>query len=166
MLEVFNLNTCGDPDCGNFSVAPASRCYSRVFWVEKISLAFERAKLKEWKQRVAASDRFSNRRIAHDDVTISVNWESRFDRRLTPLQFSVSADIRSGCAFRIDANSDPNIDPVEFVQEHYLDGTARPTALRQRCFQKSGLTFVAPKMQGWRRSPSRRSPGRVRCLVL
>ena len=38
-------------------------------------------------------------RIAHDDVVISVNWESRSDRRLTPLQCSVSADIDTGYVF-------------------------------------------------------------------
>jgi hypothetical protein len=97
-----------DPDTGK--QIGVSRLYSRIFWLEKTLLAFERAKLKEWKQRVEASDRFSHMRIAHDDVTISVNWESRFDRRLTPLQFSVSADIRSGYVFRIDANFDPNVD--------------------------------------------------------
>ncbi|WP_167648091.1 hypothetical protein [Mameliella alba] len=133
-----------DPDTGK--QIGVSRLYSRIFWLEKTLLAFERAKLKEWKQRVEASDRFSHMRIAHDDVTISVNWESRFDRRLTPLQFSVSADIRSGYVFRIDANFDPNVDPVEFFQEHYLDDTGQPTNLRQRYSRKSGVTFTAPKM--------------------
>jgi|TARA_Y100000815_G_scaffold251204_1_gene254512 hypothetical protein len=92
-----------------------SRLYSRIFWLEKTLLAFEHAKLKEWKQRVEASDRFSHMRITHDDVTISINWESGFDRRLTPLQFSVSADIRSGYVFRINAIFDPNVDSVEFI---------------------------------------------------
>ncbi len=133
-----------DPDTGK--QIGVSRLYSRIFWLEKTLLAFERAKLKEWKQRVEASGRFSHMRIAHDDVTISVNWESRLDRRLTPLQFSVSADIRSGYVVRIDANFDPNVDPVEFIQEHYLDSTGQPKNFRQHYSQKSGVTFTAPKM--------------------
>lgn len=133
-----------DPDTGK--QIGVSRLYIRIFWLEKTLLAFERAKLKEWKQREDASDRFSHMRIAHDDVTISVNWESRLDRRLTPLQFSVSADIRSGYVFRIDANFDPNVDPVEFIEEHYLDNTGQPTNLRHHYTQKSGITFTAPKM--------------------
>lgn len=133
-----------DPDTGK--QIGVSRLYSRIFWLEKTLLAFERAKLKEWKQKEDASSRFSHMRIAHDDVTISVNWESRLDRRLTPLQFSVSADIRSGYVFRIDANFDPNVDPVEFIQAHYLDDAGQPTNLRQLYSPKSGATFTAPKM--------------------
>jgi hypothetical protein len=133
-----------DPDTGK--KIGVSRLYSRIFWLEKTLLAFERAKLREWKQKADASDRFSHMRIAHDDVTISVNWESRLDRRLTPLQFSVSADIRSGYVFRIDANFDPNLDPVEFIEDHYLDEAGEPANLRQTYNQKSGLKFTVPKM--------------------
>lgn len=133
-----------DPDTGR--QIGVSRLYSRIFWLEKTLLAFERAKLREWKERQDSSERFSHMRIAHDDITISVNWESRLDRRLTPLQFSVSADIRSGYVFRIDANFDPNIDPVKFVEEHYLDDSGEPANLRHRYTQQSGITFTAPKM--------------------
>lgn len=133
-----------DPDTGK--QIGVSRLYSRIFWLEKTLLAFERAKLKEWKQKVEASGRFSHMRIAHDDVTISVNWESRLDRRLTPLQFSVSADIRNGYVFRIDANFDPCVDPVELIEAHYLDDAGQPANLRQFYKQKSGVTFTAPEM--------------------
>lgn len=133
-----------DPDTGK--QIGVSRLYSRIFWLEKTLLSFERARLKEWKARVDASDRFSHMRIAHDDVTISVNWKSRLDRRLTPLQFSVSADIRSGYVFRIDANFDPNVDPVEFIEEHYLDDVGQPQNLAHHYSQKSGISFTAPKM--------------------
>jgi hypothetical protein len=133
-----------DPDTGK--QIGVSRLYSRIFQLERTLMAFERAKLKEWKKRVVVSDRFSHIRIAHDDVTLSVNWESRLDRRLKPLRFSVSADIRSGYVIRIDANFDPNVDPVEFVQKHFLDDSGQPTNLRQNYTQKSGITFTAPKM--------------------
>lgn len=132
-----------DPDTGK--QIGVSRLYSRIFWLERTLLAIERAKLKEWKLREEASDRFSHMRIAHDDVTISVNWESRLDRRLTPLQFSVSADIRSGYVFRIDANFDPNVDPVRFIEENYFDEEGEFTNLRQQYRQKS-TSFTAPKM--------------------
>ena len=134
-----------DPDTGK--KCGVSRIYSRIFWLEKALLAFERAKLKEWKAREEASERFSHTRIAHDDVVISVNWESKSDQRLTPIYCSVSADIRSGYVFRIDANFDPRIDPVGFVEKHYLDESGKPANLNRTYSQKSGKTFTAPLMR-------------------
>jgi len=131
-----------DPDTGK--KCGVSRIYSRIFFLEKILLAFERAKLQDWKAKEDASDRFSHMRIAHDDVVISVNWESRFDRRLTPLHCSVSADIRSGYVFRIDANFDPRVDPAAFFEEHYLDVAGQPRNIRKQYTQKSGKVVSAP----------------------
>lgn len=101
-----------DPDTGK--KCGVSRIYSRIFWLEKTMLAFEQAKLREWKSKQEKTGRFIHTRIAHDDVLISINWESRQDRRLTPLTCSVSADIRSGYVFRIDANFDTRVDPASF----------------------------------------------------
>lgn len=131
-----------DPDtrtkCG------VSWVYSRIFWLEKTLLAFERAKLQEWKARQEASGRFIHTRIAHDDVIISVNWESRQDRRLTPLHFSVSADVRSGYVFRIDANFDPRIDPAAFFKREYFDSNGQPAKIRGHYARISGQVVTAP----------------------
>ncbi len=141
-----------DPDTGK--QIGVSRVYSRIFWLEKTLLAFERAKLREWKDGVEASGRYSHMRIAHDDVTISVNWESRTDRRLTPLLFSVSADIRSGYVFRIDANFDPRVDAVDLVERSYLDEDGQPINIRNTYTQASGKTFTAPLL-GFQRPTGR-----------
>ncbi|EEX08999.1 conserved hypothetical protein [Ruegeria lacuscaerulensis ITI-1157] len=133
-----------DPDTGKR--CGVSRIYNRIFWLEKTLLAFEQAKLREWKAKQEASGQFNHTRVAHDDITISVNWESSDDRRLTGLQCSVSADIRSGYIFRIDANFDPQVDPVKFFEENYLDGNGTLTNIRNRYTQKSGRTFTAPKL--------------------
>lgn len=131
-----------DPDTGK--KIGVSRLYSRIFWLEKTLLAFERAKLKEWKSRQEKSGRFSHMRIAHDDVVISVNWESKIDRRLTQLWFTVSADIRSGYVFRIDANFDPQVDPAKFFEENYLDEDGAPNNIRKEYIRSSGERFTAP----------------------
>lgn len=131
-----------DPDTGK--LCGVSRVYNRIFWLEKTLLAFERAKLREWKARQEASGKFNHTRVAHDDITISVNWESREDRRLTGLQCSVSADIRSGYVFRIDANFDPRVDPVKFFEDNYISDEGDLKNIRKQYAQKSGKVFTAP----------------------
>lgn len=133
-----------DPDTGK--KIGVSRLYSRIFWLERTLLAFEKAKLAEWKDRQEKSGRFSHMRIAHDDVVISVNWESKLDRRLTQLWFSVSADIRSGYVFRIDANFDPRVDPAKFVEDNYLNDDDTPKNIRKEYIRSSGERFTAPQL--------------------
>lgn len=134
-----------DPDTGK--KCGVSRIYSRIFWLEKTMLAFEQAKLREWKKTKETSGRFIHTRIAHDDVTISINWESRQDRRLTPLLCSVSADIRSGYVFRIDANFDTRVDPASFIEEHFIDDKDQPKNIREHYKRKStGKIVSAPKL--------------------
>lgn len=134
-----------DPDTGK--KCGVSRIYNRIFWLEKTLLAFERAKLQEWKTKHDGSGQFSHVRIAHDDVAISVNWESKSDRRLTPIQCSVSADIHSGYVFRIDANFDPRVDPVKLCEDYYIDEDGCPKGLRREHVQKSGTICTAPLLQ-------------------
>ncbi|WP_298558160.1 hypothetical protein [uncultured Aliiroseovarius sp.] len=131
-----------DPDTGK--LCGVSRIYNRIFWLEKTLLAFERAKLREWKAKQEATGESSHTRVAHDDITINVNWESREDKRLTGLQCSVSAVIRSGYVFRMDANFDPQLDPVQFFEENYISEDGELKNLRQEYVQKSGKTFTAP----------------------
>lgn len=131
-----------DPDTGK--KCGVNRIYSRIFWLEKTLLAYESARLKEWKAREEKSEHFNHMRIAHDDVVINVNWESKTDRRLTPLQFSVSADIRSGYVFRIDANFDPRVDPIAFFEENFLEEGDQLKHVKGEYQQKSGFRFTAP----------------------
>lgn len=150
-----------DPDTGK--KCGVSRIYSRIFWLEKTLLAFERTKLREWKAREEAAGRFSHMRVAHDDIVISVNLESKSDQRLTPIYCSMSADIRSGYVFRIDANFDPRIDPAAFVEKHYLDDQGNPSNLNATYGQKSGKIFTtiswsAPMRTTWQTALS--------CLLL
>tara|TARA_R110002049_G_scaffold234480_2_gene407710 strand:- start:1421 stop:1597 length:177 start_codon:yes stop_codon:yes gene_type:complete len=48
--------------------------------------------------------------------------------------------------FRIDANFDTTVDPVQAVQENYLDDQLMPTNVRQAYAQKSGHNFTVPSM--------------------
>lgn len=143
--ESFNdiLRLLQDPDTGKRM--GVSRLYARIHWLEGVLLAFENAKLKEWRDRKNAEGPIHHMRIAHDDITISCNWESAVDRRLTPIQCSVSADIESGYVFRIDPNFDPSIDPVQIVKDNYLDGF-KVKGLNQTYRQASGLIFTAPRL--------------------
>lgn len=133
-----------DPDTGK--KCGVERVYNRIFWLEKTLLAFERAKLKEWRENSEAKGGHAHMRIAHDDVVISVNWETSADRRLTPLQCSVSANIDTGYVFRIDANFDTTVDPARTVQDQYLDNQLNPINVRRSYSKKSGHTFTTPSM--------------------
>ncbi len=126
-----------------------SRLYDRIFWLEKVLLAYERAQLAEWRteverQRIKDEKPYTHTRIAHDDISINLNWETRTDRRLTQLNCSISADIRSGYVFRCDADFDPKIDPLEVVEEHYL-GSTQSVNLRKQ-YRNGDGAFTAPLM--------------------
>lgn len=91
----------GIPTCRTRAYLTCRPFYARIFWLERTLLAYERAPLAEWRkrvkrQRVKDGKPYVHTRIAHDDVSIGVNWETRADRRITQLNCSVSADIRSG----------------------------------------------------------------------
>jgi hypothetical protein len=51
-------------------------------------------------------------RLCHDDIILTLNWETKTDRKTTPLTCSVTADADSGYVYRIDVDFDPRIDPV------------------------------------------------------
>lgn len=56
-------------------------------------------------------------------------------RRLKGLQCTGSADIRSGYVFRLDASSDPRVDPVQSFEENDISNEADPKISPQ--FQKA-----------------------------
>ena len=124
-----------------------SRLYDRIFWLERTLLAYEKAQLAECrkrieKQRIKDGKPYTHTRIAHDDIVIGVNWQTKIDRKITQLNCSVSADIKSGYVFRCDVDFDPTVDPLEVVEEVYF-GVARHTALRMH-YRNSKGTFTAP----------------------
>ncbi len=124
-----------------------SRLYDRIFWLERTLLAYEQAQLAEWRkraerQRIKDGKPYTHTRVAHDDIVVGVNWQTKIDRKITQLNCSVSADIRSGYVFRCDVDFDPTIDPLEVVEEAYF-GVARGSTLRKQ-YRNSKGTFTAP----------------------
>lgn len=132
-----------EPSPGSQEVGVAL-IYDRIFWLERVLLAFERAQLARWRERHKKRGEFRHTRIAHDDIVLGVNWETSADRRITPLHCSVSADIESGYVFRIDVDFDPSVDPVALVEQTYLQPATAGTARRKTYRQTSGRTFTAP----------------------
>ncbi|MFD2740501.1 hypothetical protein ACFSUD_13015 [Sulfitobacter aestuarii] len=124
-----------------------SRLYDRIFWLERTLLAYEQAQLAEWRkgverQRIKDGKPYTHTRIAHDDIVMGVNWQTKIDRKITQLNCSVSADIRSGYVFRCDVDFDPTIDPLEVIEDAYFC-VARGATLRKQ-YRNSKGTFTAP----------------------
>ena len=124
----------------------AKRVYDRIFWLERTLLAFERAQIARWKQELEASGEPINHHLAHDDIVLSVNWETSSDRRITQLNCSTTADVRSGYVFRLDVDFDPTVDPVSLFEQSYVGAGGGMKNLRQAYCQKNGLRFTAPLM--------------------
>lgn len=124
----------------------ASRVYDRLFWLEKTLLAFEREQLRRWKERVEASGQCAYNHLAHDDISLSVNWETAEDRRLTQLTCSTTADVRSGYVFRIDVDFDPTIDPADLVADLFGDPSEPRRNLNREYQKATGETFTHPLM--------------------
>lgn len=133
-----------DPKTGK--TAGVDRVYRRIFWLEKTLLAYERAQLNAWREAEEKSASPKTYRIAHDDIVLSVNWETSTDRRITPLNCSISADIRSGYVFRIDVDFDPRVEPVEFFRQAFVEGAGTIKNLSGEYRQRGGRTFTAPLM--------------------
>ncbi|MDP2082013.1 MAG: hypothetical protein U1A06_16525 [Hoeflea sp.] len=76
---------------GSGKACGAKRVYDRIFWLEKTLLAFEKAQLAKWKAELEASGEPVRHHLAHDDIVLSVNWETSTDRRLTQLNCSATA---------------------------------------------------------------------------
>ena len=126
-----------------------SRLYDRIFWLERTLLAYEKAQLKQWRKRVekqAIKDGkpYTHTRIAHDDISVGVNWQTKIDRKITQLNCAVSADIKSGYVFRCDVDFDPTVDPLEIIEDAYF-GVAKDATLRKE-YKNSKETFTAPLM--------------------
>lgn len=123
-----------------------SRLYDRIIWLESVLLAYERAQLERWRSEQTKQGKFRHHRIAHDDIVLGVNWETKSDRRITQLNCSVSADIASGYVFRMDVDFDPNVDPVELLMDYY-GGRDGPPSLRLNYQKADGSEFSHPMFE-------------------
>lgn len=113
------------------SKAGMARIYDRIFWLELVLLAYERAQLAQWRARLAKEGRPRHTRIAHDDIVLTVNWETAKDTRVTNLNCAVSADIQSGYVFQIDVDFDPTVDPVSLLDALFFDQDKVGDSLRK-----------------------------------
>jgi hypothetical protein len=110
-------------------------------------LAFEHAQLARWKSERESSGKPISHHLAHDDIVLTVNWETSSDRRLTHLNCSATADVRSGYVYRIDVDFDPTVDPATLFEQCYVDPDVGLKNLRKAYSQKNGLEFTAPLME-------------------
>jgi hypothetical protein len=120
------------------------RLYRRIFWLEAVLLAFERAQIAQWKARVEAKGEPVVHRMSHDDIVLGVNWQSDTDRRITPLNCSVSADADSGYVYRIDVDFDPRVGPMDVFRDAYTDGNGDFKNLRGEYAYRDGTAFTHP----------------------
>ncbi len=71
-----------------------SRLYNRIFWLERTLLAYGPAQLTEWRkrverQRIEDGKPYIHTRIAHGDICVGVNWQTKIDRKIMQLDCSV-----------------------------------------------------------------------------
>ncbi|WP_295045235.1 hypothetical protein [uncultured Paracoccus sp.] len=128
------------------SEAGVARIYDRIFWLERVLLAYEKAQLAQWRARLAREGRPRHTRIAHDDIVLTVNWETAKDTRVTSLTCAVSADIQSGYVFRIDVDFDPTVDPVSLLDALLFDQDKVGDSLYKVYRKTNGEAFISPRM--------------------
>ncbi len=95
-----------------------------------------------FEERIKDGKPYIHSRIAHDDISVSANWQTKIDPKITQLNCSVSAAIRSGYVVRCDVVFDPTIDPREFIEDADF-GVARGSTLRKQ-YRNSKGNFTAP----------------------
>lgn len=106
-----------------------SRIYDRIEWLEGVFLAYEREMLRRWKNKVERSGESVEHLLSHDDMVLSVNWETSTDRRTTKLNCAITADTRSGYVYRLDVDFDPRATPLDTFNATYLDQAGMPQNL-------------------------------------
>lgn len=124
-----------------------SRLYDRIFWLERTLLAYEAAQLTQWRkrvdrQRIKDGKPYTHTRIAHDDISVGVNWQTKIDRKITQLNCAVSADIKSGFVFRCDVDFDPTVDPLAEIEEAYFREPGGSNLRKE--YRNSDGSFTAP----------------------
>lgn len=121
-----------------------SRIYDRIYWLEAVMLAFEKAQLAKWRDRLTKDGAPTRIRISHDDIVLGVNWQTDRDRRVTPLNCSISADADSGYVYRADVDFDPRWEPLDLFQKLYLDDKGLLKDIGCEYTQNRGAPFLVP----------------------
>lgn len=129
-----------------------SRIYDRIEWLEGVFLAYEREMLRRWKNKVERSRDRVEHLLSHDDMVLTVNWETSTDRRNTQLNCAITADARSGYVYRLDVDFDPRATPLEIFNATYLDQEGMPQNL-EHAYPNSKVQS-APKFS-WQRPTGR-----------
>ena len=142
-----------------------SRVHDRIFWLERTLLAFEREQLRRWRERAAREGEPVRHHLAHDDIVLSVNWETCDDRRISQINCSTTADVRSGYVFRLDVDFDPTVDPATLFDRTFVDPDRGLMNVRREHESASGEPYTAPLMSfqrptgRFRRAPPLRRRG-------
>ncbi|WP_096786156.1 hypothetical protein [Rhodobacter sp. CZR27] len=99
--------------------------------MEGVLLAYEQEMLRRWgeEQERLAPFRRQDHRLSHDDMVLTVNWETALNRKSTLLNCSVTADADSGFVYRLDVDFDPRIAPLDTFRNAYLDESGAPANL-------------------------------------
>ncbi len=129
-----------------------SRIYDRIEWLEAVFLAYEREMLRRWKDKIERSGENVEHLLSHDDMVLSVNWETSTDRRNTQLNCAITADARSGYVYRLDVDFDPRATPLDLFNATYLDEAGMPKNLEQ--LYPNSKVQSAPKFS-WQRPTGR-----------
>ncbi|MCA1776724.1 MAG: hypothetical protein LC676_14280 [Loktanella sp.] len=129
-----------------------SRIYDRIAWFEQVFLAYEREMLRRWKEKVEKSGKRIEHRLSHDDLSLTVNWETATDPRNTQLNCAITADARSGYVYRLDVDFDPRVAPLDLFNRTYLDEQGRPQNLSK---DYPGTEFGTAPLFSWQRRTGR-----------
>lgn len=129
-----------------------SRIYDRIEWLEGVFLAYEREMLRRWKNKVDQSGEAVEHLLSHDDMVLTVNWETSTDRRNTQLNCAITADARSGYVYRLDVDFDPRATPLDMFNATYLDEVGMPQNLEHEYLNSK--VRKAPKFS-WQRPTGR-----------
>ncbi|MFC3616223.1 hypothetical protein ACFORG_20980 [Lutimaribacter marinistellae] len=129
-----------------------SRIYDRIEWLEGVFLAYEREMLRRWKNKVDRCGEAVEHLFSHDDMVLTVNWETSTDRRNTQLNCAITADARSGYVYRLDVDFDPRATPLDMFNAKYLGKDGLPQNLEH--LYPDSKVKAAPKFS-WQRPTGR-----------
>lgn len=129
-----------------------ARIYDRIEWLEEVFLAYEREMLQRWKSKVERSGESVEHLLSHDDMVLTVNWETSTDRRNTQLNCAITADARSGYVYQLDVDFDPRATPLDMFNATYLAQAGTPQNLEHE--YTGGTVQTAPKFS-WQRPTGR-----------
>jgi hypothetical protein len=73
-----------------------------------------------------------------------VNWQTDRDRRITPLNCSISADADSGYVYRADLDFDPRWEPLDLFKQLYRDNQGLLKDIGREYTTDKGVQFLMP----------------------